>query len=134
MPFILADGIRGILQLRACDETAEIRRLVNDQVVKAAPESRNGSGVVLGHGKTKCDHHDQSCEVAKLKPTAVVRGAERSFRTKPYDHDGGEGKEHALAKKSELPDVLREQLCDEGGHKVQLAHSDAPFLQWRWRI
>ena len=63
----------------------------------------------------------------KWNPPARSR-TERRLSAKPDDHDGGEGKEHALAKVGKLADVLGEQLRNVVGDRVQLTHTDAPFL------
>src|SRR5581483_3002681 len=128
LPLVLIYGVGCVLQLGACEEITEVRSLVNDEVVEAATESGNRSGVVLRHGKAESDHHDQSSEVAELEPSAAIGGTESGLGPKPDDHDGGEGKEHALAEEGELANVLGEQLCDEGGNGVQLTHMDVPFL------
>jgi len=100
--------------------------LIDDEVIKATSEPGNRSGIVLRHSKSKCDHHDQPSEVAKLKPGTAISRTEGGFGPKPDDHDGGEGKEHPLAEEGKLADVLGEQLRDEVGDGVQLTHKDVP--------
>ena len=64
----------------------------------------------------------------KWNPPARSAEPSADFDAKPDDHDGGEGKEHALAKVGELANVLGEQLGNVVGDRVQLTHTDAPFL------
>ena len=115
LALVLAYGVSCVLQLGSNNQVAEIFGLVNDEVVKAPAKAGNRSGVVLGHGITEGDHHHQTGEVSELKAATSITGTERRLNSKPNDHNRGEGEEHALAEKSELANVLGEQLGDKAG-------------------